>query len=99
MKALLREVTFSADTLLRSVMMSSVIPSLKYSCSWSPLMLAKGRTQMATRGALAAAAEGAAPADLPDCARCRLITAESERSRSWNGALEGFSAHLSRSVV
>ena len=30
-------------------MMSSVMPSLKYSCSGSPLMLAKGSTQIATR--------------------------------------------------
>jgi hypothetical protein len=41
--------TRRADTLLKSVMMSSLIPSLKYSCSGSPLMLAKGSTQMAIR--------------------------------------------------
>ena len=46
MKALLREMTASAETLLRSVMMSSVMPSLKYSCSASPLMLANGSTQI-----------------------------------------------------
>src|SRR3954469_9312454 len=45
-KAVLRDTTFSADTLLKSVMMSSLMPSLKYSCSASPLMLANGRTQM-----------------------------------------------------
>ena len=38
MNALLRETTASAEILLRSVMTSSVIPSLKYSCSGSPLM-------------------------------------------------------------
>ncbi len=37
--------TDSAETLLRSVMMSSLMPSAKYSCSASPLILAKGRTQ------------------------------------------------------
>ena len=51
MKALLREITASADTLLKSVMMSSVMPSLNYSCSASPLILAKGSTQMAVRAA------------------------------------------------
>src|SRR6476619_2474574 len=40
MNALLREITASAEILLRSVMTSSVMPSLKYSCSGSPLMLA-----------------------------------------------------------
>ena len=39
----------SAETLLRSVMMSSVMPSLKYSCSGSPLMLANGSTQIEMR--------------------------------------------------
>ena len=34
------------DTFDRSVMMSSVMPSLKYSCSGSPLMLTNGRTAM-----------------------------------------------------
>src|SRR4051812_42997525 len=37
--------TDSADTFDRSVMMSSLIPSLKYSCSGSPLMLRNGSTQ------------------------------------------------------
>src|SRR5438045_5356357 len=44
--AVLRDTTCKADTLLKSVMMSSLIPSLKYSCSGSPLMLANGRTQI-----------------------------------------------------
>src|SRR6185312_3411950 len=42
----LRDTTSSADTLLRSVMMSSLMPSLKYSCSGSPLMLTNGNTQI-----------------------------------------------------
>ena len=44
--AVLRATTPSAETFDRSVMMSSVIPSLKYSCSGSPLMLANGSTQI-----------------------------------------------------
>ena len=36
--------TESAETFDRSVMMSSVMPSAKYSCSGSPLMLANGST-------------------------------------------------------
>ena len=42
-----------------AVMMSSLMPSEKYSCSGSPLMLVKGSTAMAGRsgsGALACAA-------------------------------------------
>ncbi len=46
----LRAITPSAEILLRSVMMSSVIPSLKYSCSGSPLMFVKGK--MAIEGLL-----------------------------------------------
>src|SRR5258708_943600 len=45
-KAVLRETTDKAETLERSVMMSSLIPSLKYSCCGSSLMLANGSTQM-----------------------------------------------------
>ena len=44
--------TPSAETFDRSVVMSSLMPSLKYSCSASPLMLAKGSTQTETRSAL-----------------------------------------------
>src|SRR5712691_9311022 len=36
--------TNNPESLDRSVMRSSVIPSLKYSCSGSPLMLVKGNT-------------------------------------------------------
>src|SRR6266567_2760651 len=39
--------TSRPDTFDRSVMMSSVMPSLKYSCSGSPLILLKGRTAIA----------------------------------------------------
>ena len=54
--ALLREITASADTLLKSVMMSSLMPSEKYSCSGSPLILAKGSTQSDSLRATPAAA-------------------------------------------
>ncbi len=49
-KAVLRATTSRAETLLRSVMMSSLMPSLKYSCCGSSLMLANGRTQIETLG-------------------------------------------------
>src|SRR5258708_10253602 len=45
-KAVLRATTDRAETLERSVMMSSLIPSLKYSCCGSSLMLANGSTQI-----------------------------------------------------
>ena len=38
--------TNSPESLESSVMRSSVIPSLKYSCSGSPLMLTNGSTAM-----------------------------------------------------
>src|SRR5215217_1468565 len=62
--ARLRETIDRADTFPRSVMTSSVIPSEKYSCSGSPLMLANGKTQILTDGPLpcACVAEG----ELPD---------------------------------
>ena len=41
-----RATTSSADTFDRSVVMSSLMPSLKYSCSASPLMFENGSTQM-----------------------------------------------------
>src|SRR5262249_50557492 len=41
-----RDRTLSLETFDKSVMMSSVIPSLKYSCSGSPDMLVKGSTAM-----------------------------------------------------
>src|SRR5579862_3587173 len=58
--AVLRETMESAETLPRSVMMSSVMPSLKYSCSGSPLMFANGRTQIATVGRRSLADDGTA---------------------------------------
>ena len=45
-KRRVRAITKSPETFDRSVMMSSVMPSLKYSCSGSPLMLVKGSTAM-----------------------------------------------------
>src|SRR5215207_6101804 len=42
----LRAITKSQRNRERAVMRSSVIPSAKYSCSRSPLRLAKGRTTM-----------------------------------------------------
>ncbi len=63
-KALLRAVTDNADILDKSVVISSLIPSLKYSCSASPLMLAKGSTHMDSLGGrsdLPAAGPGSAP--------------------------------------
>ena len=42
--AVLRAMTSSADTFDRSVVMSSQMPSLKYSCSGSPLMFWNGST-------------------------------------------------------
>src|SRR5579862_2368136 len=56
MNAVLRATTERPETLLRSVMMSSVMPSLKYSCSASPLMLLNGRTTI--EGLVAAARMG-----------------------------------------
>ena len=40
------EVTFSSFILAKALMISSVIPSLKYSFSESELILTKGRTAM-----------------------------------------------------
>ena len=98
--AVLRAITESAETLLRSVITSSLMPSLKYSCSASPLMLENGSTQMPTAagfaaGASAAADSTAAPADEAG----REVIAVSERSRSWNGGLAGSSPQPSRSVA
>ena len=106
MKALLRETTDSAETLLRSVMMSSVMPSLKYSCSGSPLMLAKGSTQMATCVATCVATRAGALADAAGAASgsgggatSRLIVARRARSTSWASGLSGSSPQSSKSVV
>ena len=47
-KAVFLAITSSAETFDRSVVMSSLMPSLKYSCSASPLMFWNGRTQIET---------------------------------------------------
>ncbi len=55
---MLRDTIVSAEMRPRSVMMSSVTPSLKYSCSASPLMLMKGMMRtVGFAGEEAAAAE------------------------------------------
>ena len=98
MKALLRETMPSAETLLRSVMMSSVMPSLKYSCSGSPLMLANGSTQMVKRGA-GFSADAASAAALAARVGARAIIAARACRHSCAGALAGSSPQPSRSVV
>ena len=45
----LRAITKNQRSLDSAVMMSSLMPSEKYSCSGSPLMLVKGSTAMAGR--------------------------------------------------
>ena len=52
-----REATWMPGTLARALMISSVMPSLKYSFSGSALMLASGRTAMALRAAGRAASD------------------------------------------
>jgi hypothetical protein len=74
----LRAITKNQRSLDSAVMMSSLMPSEKYSCSGSPLMLMKGSTAMAgrsdggkagrdcswsTSGGGAAASAGASPFD------------------------------------
>jgi hypothetical protein len=54
----LRAMTKSCESFDSAVMMSSEMPSAKYSCSGSPLMLTNGRT--AIDACSLAAAEGAA---------------------------------------
>ena len=61
-------------------MMSSLMPSLKYSCSASPLMLANGRTQIETRG-VAAAAGAEHGADLPALRGARARDHGAERAQ------------------
>jgi hypothetical protein len=92
--AMLRETIDNAETLPRSVMMSSVIPSEKYSCSGSPLMLANGSTQIATSGFFSTVAAGAAGlrGGAPSFASSALRS-------PWNAALCRSSPQPSRSVV
>ena len=90
---MLRETIDSADTLPRSVMMSSVMPSEKYSCSGSPLMLANGSTQMLTSDLRPpAAAGGAAFFGVPSFASSAL-------RRPLKARPAGRSPQPSRSVV
>src|SRR3990170_8652361 len=56
--AVLRAITCRPEILERSVMMSSVMPSEKYSCSGSPLMLLKGNTAIDGRSGAADAGGG-----------------------------------------
>src|SRR6516162_1318643 len=62
----LREMTKNARLRDRLVMMSSVIPSEKYSCSASPLILAKGRTAIDGFCATGRAGDAATSASLID---------------------------------
>src|SRR5688572_14741745 len=98
--AVLRETTASEETLLRSVMMSSLMPSLKYSCSASPLMLTKGRAQIETRFVFTADAAGAEPGGgFPACgALLRAIIEPCERWTSWYGGLGRAVFHWSDGV-
>src|SRR6202007_1427597 len=54
----LRAITKNQRSLDNAVMMSSLIPSEKYSCSASPLMLLKGSTAIAGRSGGDAARRG-----------------------------------------
>jgi hypothetical protein len=75
-KAVLRAMTPRAETFERSVMMSSLIPSLKYSCCGSSLMLANGRTQMLARCAdRGRVGSGAAAACAPPRTRSAIESA------------------------
>ncbi len=68
-----------------SVIRSSLMPSAKYSCSGSPLMLAKGstaidgRSRRVTAGGTAAGGSGAAPGSFTPYARsgAMFLTARS----------------------
>jgi len=74
--AALREATESADTRPRSVMMSSVTPSLKYSCSGSPLMFTNGR--MTTPGR-----EGGAVSEAQEAGDAIAVPAWMSRGADW----------------
>ena len=56
MKDELRAITKNQRSFDSAVMMSSLIPSEKYSCSGSPLMLSKASTAMAGRSGIGDAA-------------------------------------------
>src|SRR5581483_8969124 len=92
MKALLLEETANAETLLKSVMMSSVMPSLKYSCSESPLMLLNGSTQIEARAeSFSEAGVADVPPDFAASACARAIITPSARRNSCACALAGLS--------
>jgi hypothetical protein len=96
-KEVLRATTDKAETFDKSVMMSSLMPSLKYSCSGSPLMFTKGRTQIdiarssgASAGLVEAFATAAVPAVLAmasssssNCAVC-ASPFQAPSSTVWN---------------
>ena len=96
---MLLAVTASAETLLRSVVMSSVMPSLKYSCSASPLMLVKGSTQTENFGLGFSGAGAAGGASCAACACARAIMVASAFRHSCIDALSAFPPQSSRSVV
>ncbi len=91
--AVLRETTNSAETLERSVMMSSLIPSLKYSCWGSSLMLAKGRTQIDSRRAGGDDAISARPFTTPVVRASRLPTTLRQPGASRSPLQPARSAH------
>ena len=80
-------------------MTSSVMPSLKYSCSGSPLILAKGSTQIVNRGVASSANDFVSAAGVAACVGARAIIAPRACRNSFAGGLDGFSAQSSRSVV
>src|SRR5580658_2299765 len=95
-KAVLRATTDKAETLERSVMMSSLIPSLKYSCSGSPHMLAKGRTQMeGLLGPVAVPSDDCA--DGPPVSSAMLVTTFRQPGASRSPVQPARSAHWMRS--
>ena len=100
MNALLRETTASAETLLKigdDVFGDAVAEVLLLLVA---AHVGEGQDADADARGCAATAAVAATRALTVCeARCRSITAESERISSWNGALAGSSSHVSRSVV
>jgi hypothetical protein len=71
----LRAITKNQRSLDSAVMMSSLIPSEKYSCSGSPLILVKGSTAMAGRsGSGNTGRDGSwIPSDGRSAARCLLV--------------------------
>ncbi len=91
---LLRATTVSDETLDRSVSMYSLIPSEKYSCSGSPLMLANGKTQMLARCvARAGVGSGAAPGWPPPLTRSAIEPATFQPAASISPLQPVRSAH------